>query len=165
MTTAIYGVRETLAELRLMDKKAQLACVREMKKAAQPLSNKIASYLPHEAPLSGFNHAGRTGWNRAEVWQVTTKYGGRRRQNRNEWPLVSLRLNSAPTMIFDMAGKASNNPLGSALSRRFGGASRAAWRPAAEMLEETAKAIEDALDEVMTKMNRNLVKKPAGGEN
>lgn len=158
-TSSVYGVRETLAELRTLDKKAQLACVREMKAAAKPLAGKIASYLPHEAPLSGFDHMGRTGWNRAEIWDVKIKYGGRKRRNKDEWPLVSLRLESAPAMIFDMAGRKNNNPLASKLSGRYGSASRAAWRPAEELLLETAKAIEEALEDVMKKMNQNLTKK------
>lgn len=158
-TSSVYGVRETLAELRTLDRKTQLACVREMKAAAQPLANKIASYIPHEAPLSGFDHLGRTGWNRAEVWQVKTKYGGRKRKNKDEWPLISLRLESAPAMIFDMAGRKSSNLLASKLSSRYGSASRAAWRPAEEMLRQTAAAIEEALEDTMKKMNLNLAKK------
>ena len=160
MAEAIYGVRETLAELRTLDKKAQLAAVREMKSAAQPLANAIAAYIPHRAPLSGFNHLGRTGWNRAEIWDVKIKYGGRRRKNRDEWPLLSLRLESAPAMIFDMAGRKSSNQLASKLSDRFGSASRAAWRPAKELTDATTKAIEAGLEDVYKKMNANLVKKP-----
>lgn len=161
-TSSVYGVRETLAELRTLDRKAQLACVREMKSAAKPLADKIAAYLPHHAPLSGFDHLGRTGWNRADVWQVKTKYGGRKRKNKDEWSLVSLRIESAPAMIFDMAGRGSSNLLASKLSARFGSASRAAWRPAEEMFRETAKAIEEALEKVAKEMNENLVKKPGG---
>jgi len=163
MTEAVYGVRETLAELRTLDRKAQLAAVREMKSAAQPLANKIASYLPHEPPLSGFDHLGRTGWNRSDVWQVKVKYGGRKRKNKDEWPLVSLRLEAAPTVIFDMAGRKSSNLLASKLSARWGSASRAAWRPAEALFRETAAAIEEAIEKASKEINANLVKKSGGG--
>jgi hypothetical protein len=158
-TKSVYGVRETLAELRTLDKKAQLACQREMKSAAKPLANKIAAYLPTTAPLSGFDHLGRTGWNDAAIWDVKIKYGGRKRKDANEWPLLSLRLESAQAMIFDMAGRKTTNLLGSKLSARFGSASRAAWRPAAELFEETAKAITEALEKATKEMNENLVYK------
>jgi hypothetical protein len=160
---SVYGVRETLAELRQLDKRAQLACVREMKSAAKPLANKVAAYIPHTAPLSGFDHLGRTGWNRAEIWDVKIKYGGRRRKNKDEWALVSLRIESAPGMIFDMAGRKSNNLLASKLSARFGSASRAAWRPAEELFRESAKAITQALEEAVKETNENLVYKPGTG--
>lgn len=160
MTASVYGVRETLKELRELDKRAQLACQREMKHAAQPLANAIARYLPHTPPLSGFDHLGRTGWNRAECWAVGIRYGGRKSKKRDEWPLLSLRLDAAPTVLFDMAGRKSSNRLSSALSRSFGGASRAAWRPERELFDKTAKAVLEAVEQAMKETNEQLVYKP-----
>jgi len=161
MAPAIYGVRETLKELRELDKQAQLACVREMKKAARPLAAEIERYIPAGPPLRGFANRGRTGWDNAQH-VVKVKYGGRKRRNRNEWPLLSLRVEGAPTVMFDMAGRRSGNNLSSALSRDYGGASRAAWRPEDRLTTESTQAIEAALDDAMKKVNANLVKKPAG---
>lgn len=157
---SVYGVREALKELRSMDKKAQLACQREMKSAAKPLANKVASFIPTSPPLSGMNHLGRTGWHSADIWNVAIRYGGRKRKDANEWNLLSLRLETAQAVMFDMAGRKTSNRLASALSKSFGGASRAAWRPESELFNETSKAITDALEKVAKELNENLVYKP-----
>lgn len=163
MSNSVYGVRETLKELRELDKKAQLACQREMKAAAKPLANRVASFIPTTPPLSGMNHLGRTGWHSADIWNVAIRYGGRKRKNKDEWNLISLRLETAQAVLFDMAGRKTTNRLASALNKSYGSASRAAWRPEKELFNDTAKTIKEALEKVTKEMNQNLVYKPGVG--
>lgn len=152
---AVYGVNATIKELGTIDKQLKAQVVKQMKHAAKPLADAIQSYIPPEAPLSGFDHAGRTGWKTGRS-TVVVKYGGRRPKNRDTWPLLSLRLDKAAWAIFDMAG---SGVLGQNLGNRFGDRSRAAWRPSADLFEATSDAVKEALRDLMRDMNRSLAVK------
>jgi len=154
-STSVYGVRETLAELREMDKALFFEAVREIKKAASPLARAIESHIPSEPPLSGMAR-GRLAWKKAKV---TVKYGGRKDRNKDEWPLLKLELKDGAAVLFDMAGKNGSSPFADRLSARFGGPSRAAWRPDRELQREAQEAVKDAIARAAKKINQQLVER------
>lgn len=148
----VYGVRETLAALKAAEPKLRLAAMAKMRSAAKPMVDQINAAVPSGPPLSGFDHQGRTGWGKAKKFRA--KVGGRARRDRDTWPLVEIRNDSGPVQIFDMANAGQ---LGSALTSRYGPASRAAWRVSEELAAETERAVLDAIEKASAQVNRELV--------
>lgn len=160
---SIYGVRETLAELRDLDKDVFFEAVREIKKAARPMQSAITSKLPTDPPLSGMAR-GRTAYTRKSR-KVDVKYGGRKDRTKEEWPLLKLQLADAGGAIFDMAGKNTSTQFTAALSAVGGGGpSRAMWRAEGEVKRQTVEAVKDAVARASKKVNAELVERPAGAK-
>ena len=153
--TSVYGVRETLAELRELDKALFFEAVREIKKAAAPMAKELERGLPSEPPLSGMAR-GRLAWRKMKV---TVKYGGRKDRSKDEWPLLKLELKDGAGQLFDMAGKNGSSPFSDRLSSRFGGPSRAMWRDSERLLAESSEAVLDAIARASEKVNKKLVEK------
>ena len=153
--TSVYGVRETLAELKELDKALFFETVRENKKAAAPMVKELERALPSEPPLSGMAR-GRLSWRKMKV---NVKYGGRKDRNKDEWPLLKLELKDGAGQLFDMAGKGGSSPLADRLTARFGGPSRAMWRNTDRLLAESSEAVKDAIARASEKVNRKLVEK------
>lgn len=154
----VYGLRETMAELRKLDKELYKAAMAEMKQAAQPLAMAVHQSFPSEPPLSGFNHNGRTGWSKRK--KPAVKYGGRKYKSGKGWPLLRILVNDAPGQISDMA---NNGNLGEQLTARFGGASRFAYANKEQLMQETAQAVVAAGERAAAQMNRNLAQRPGRG--
>lgn len=158
-TTAVYGVREVMAALKEIEPELRKEALKEIRSAARPMQRAIESRLPAQAPLRGMDNAGRLGWQTANR-RVRVKVGGRKSKGRDEWPLVSLALVSAPVSLFDMAGRAGANEFASRLSGAgYGDASRAAWAQDHELRDETQKAILAAIKKMSDAVNQQLVTK------
>lgn len=157
---SVYGVRETLAELRELDKEIFFAAVREIKSAAKPMQAAMQANLPSEPPLSGMAR-GRTAYTRKSR-KVDIKYGGRKDRTKEEWPLLKLQLRDAGGAIYDMAGKNTTTQFTAALSARGGGPSRAMWRVEGEVKRRTVEAVKDAIARASKQVNQELVTRPAG---
>jgi hypothetical protein len=161
---AVYGVRETLKELKDIDKKLYWQAINEVKAAAEPLRSQINTAIPSSAPLSGMNHKGRTGWTNRNT-RTQTKVGGRKAKNANEWALVSIRVMSAAGQIADMSGAGSggNSGRGAAMIRGLnaagGQASRYVWPTANRAVPAITMAVLDAVRIVESRVNKNLVVK------
>ena len=156
---SVTGVRGTLKVLRQTDTDLYWACVNSIKDAARPMAAAIDQAFPQDAPLSGFAHAGRTGWMNTKKTNV--KFGGRRSRTnvRNqEWPLVRIQVTDAPRQIFDMAGAANDgNPLDTSLKKaNWGRASRSVWRVAPELMKDADRAIKQACRVTVSKVNAKL---------
>ena len=159
-TPQVYGVRETLAALREVEPKMKLAAQSKMRSAAKPLVDAVNAYVPTSAPTRGFDHNGRTGWgNTSKSHKFRAKVGGRKPKHRDEWPLVSIRNDSAPVVIFDMA---NSGQLGGVLRWNYGPASRAAWRPEAQLVRDAQAAVLQAIEAESAKVNQQLATRPGG---
>lgn len=156
----VYGVRETIAQLKALDTSLRKQAINDIKAAAEPLRADIAGRIPTTAPLSGWDHKGRTGWTKKNT-KVTTNYGGRKGRGRREtWPLVRVTLKGSAASIYDMAGRGSdgNTAQGRALIDNLGGnPSRAAWPAAEQKLPQVQSAVLEAIRKVSAQVNRNLV--------
>lgn len=155
MAESVYGVRDTLAQLKDIDPKLRAANAKALRNAAQPLARAIESHIPTSAPLSGMDHAGRTGWQNVDR-KVKTVMPGRKRRGKDEWGLLSLKLVSAPLTMWDMAGKKGGGRFARSLS---GSPSRAAWAPDREMQKLAEKAAIEAIEAMSKEVNATLVKK------
>lgn len=151
MAGSVIGGRATLAELRKFDRELYWGTVNRMKVAAKPLADAIDSNFPTDAPMSGFDHNGRTGWRQRKV--TRTKVGGRR--TGRGWPLVRIIVADAPRMIFDLA----TGNLGDQLEKHgHGSPSRAAWRTSAALRKETTDNVERAIRDASVVANRRLTR-------
>ena len=159
--TSVYGVRETLAELKQLDKAVFFEAIKEIKKAARPLQQKLEAGIPHDPPLSGMTR-GRLKWSGKA--RVEVKYGGRKDRRKDEWPLLKLELKDGAAVVFDMAGKNTGSQFTQALSARHGGPSRAMWRADDAVKREANEAVKDAIARAMKKVNQELVTRPAGAK-
>ena len=156
---AVYGVRDTMNELRNLDKAIYFEAIKEIKRAAKPLQMKMQAELPKKPPLSGMAR-GRYKWTGKE--KVTIKYGGRKDRNKSEWPLLKLELKSPAGIVFDMAGKNTNSPFTRELSARFGSPSRAMWSQEQSAIRATQAAVVEAVREATKLVNQELVQRPTG---
>ena len=101
----VYGVRETLAEIRQVDQDLFFAIRAHMKRTGDLLGNRVIMSSPMTAPISGFrNHRGRTAW---KPGTFKTEVSGRnaRRGATGATPLLSVKFGGAAFNIADMAGK------------------------------------------------------------
>jgi hypothetical protein len=104
----IIGVQAVIRDLNNLDKDLLRQMRREIITEIRPLYSVIKSSIPSTRPLSGFDHNGRTSWNKPV--RVTGKVSYRTRQGRNS--LVSIRTSSAAVELADMAGKRNKFDVG-----------------------------------------------------
>ena len=100
----VYGIRETLAEIRDVDKNLYFAIRAHMKKAGDTLGNRVLGNTPILAPTRGFRHSGRTAW---KPGTFKTEVSGRnaRRGSTGSTPLLRVKFGGVGLNIADMAGR------------------------------------------------------------
>lgn len=109
--TQVYGVQETIAELRKFEPEMINRARKDLKVAAEPMVASIKDYMPNQAPLRGMRHNGRTSWQPSNV-KVTVKTSFAKRTFTREQSLVSIWVGgkkgstgAAGLQIADMAGR------------------------------------------------------------
>jgi len=174
----VYGVRETLAEIRKVDQDLFFAIRGHMKRTGDILGNRVIMSSPMTAPISGFrNHRGRTAW---KPGSFKTEVSGRnaRRGATGSTPLLSVKFGGGAFNIADMAGKKNQvrkpvteiydwrgtrrqhtvttqgKSMVSALGRR---PSRYIWSEAEGQLPMIQQSVLSGVQEYMDTVNRNIV--------
>ena len=104
MSVEVYGVRETLAEIRDVDKDLFFEIRAFMKRAGDTLGNRIQGNIPLIAPIRGFRHNGRTAWRGATTKTVVSGRNARAGMD-GATPLLQVTVNGAAVSIADMAGR------------------------------------------------------------
>jgi hypothetical protein len=174
----VYGIRETLAEIRKVDQDLFFAIRGHMKKAGDNLGNRVISNSPMLGPTKGFkNHRGRTAW---KPGTFKTEVSGRnaRKGVSGSTPLLAVRFGGVAFNIADMAGKANKTakPVteiydwrgtrrrhkvttqGKAMIAALGASpSRYIWSEAEGQLPMIQQSVLAGVEEYMTQVNRNLV--------
>ena len=174
----VYGVRETLAEIRKVDQDLFFAIRAHMKRTGDILGNRVIMSSPMTAPISGFrNHRGRTAW---KPGTFKTEVSGRnaRRGVGGSTPLLSVKFGGAAFNIADMAGKKNQvrKPVtdfydwrgtrrrhtvttqGKAMTSALGSRpSRYVWSEAEGQLPMIQQSVLSGVQEYMDKVNRNIV--------
>lgn len=172
-TPQVYGIRETLAEIKNIDKALYFESVKNIKDAAKPLVGALVQDFSNGAPMSGMEHRGRTGW---KTPKVTTKFGGRKDKTADAWGLVKIIVSGAAPQITDLAknshdgettrsydwkGKKRShkvNGQGAAMIRQLpGNPSRYIWPTTEAFMPMTNRAILKAIEDVSKIVNKNLV--------
>lgn len=172
---AVYGVRETLAEIKAIDEKLYFQCIKEIKQVTEPLSDAISASFPTNPPMSGMANRGRLGYKKPKV---TSKFGGRRPKDKDEWSLVKIIVSGAAAQMIDLAANSDNggksrsykvngqnrshrkNGQGDQMIRNlnsYGQPSRYVWPTANKMLPMISLAVFQAIEEVSRIVNKNLV--------
>ena len=173
----VYGVRETLAEIRNVDADLFFAIRAHMKRAGDTLGNRVITNSPMLGPTRGFrNHRGRTAW---KPGTFKTEVSGRnaRRGVTGATPLLSVKFGGAALNIADMAGKANKvrKPVtdiyswrgtrrqhkvttqGKAMIAALGSSpSRYIWAEAEGALPLIQSSVLNGVEQYMAGVNRNL---------
>jgi hypothetical protein len=174
----VYGIRETLAEIRQVDKDLFFAIRAKMKRTGDLLGNRVIMSSPLLAPTSGFrNHRGRTAW---QPGTFKTEVSGRnaRRGMDGATPLLSVKFGGAALNIADMAGKVNKvrksetnsyawrgttrkhrvtTQGSSMISALKGRPSRYIWAEAENQLPFIQQSVLSGVEEYMATVNRKLV--------
>jgi len=159
-----YGFRETLRELRDIEPRFFRQAVDDIKVDIQPVVEAVKAAIPSTAPLRGFEHRGRTGWN--NVKKVRSRVSTRRPQGLQGTNLISIRAESAAVSIADIVGKsrkptktAQGEVLIAALNRR-GKPSRYVWPAALKEYPRIENSLRKTLDKISEQANKNLLVNP-----
>ena len=173
----VYGVRETLAEIRYVDADLFFAIRAHMKRAGDTLGNRVITNSPMLGPTKGFrNHRGRTAW---KPGTFKTEVSGRnaRKGVSGATPLLAVRFGGVAFNMADMAGKANQvrksetsfypwrgttrkhkvTTQGQAMIKALGGSpSRYVWSEAEGALPLIQSSVLNGVEQYMAKVNRNL---------
>jgi hypothetical protein len=175
----VYGIRETLAEIRKVDQDLFFAIRAHMKRTGDILGNRVITSSPITGPTSGFrNHRGRTAW---KPGTFKTEVSGRnaRKGVTGATPLLSVKFGGAALNIADMAGKVNKvrKPVtdsydwrgtrrrhtvtsqGKAMIAALGGKpSRYIWSEAEGQLPLIQASVLAGVQEYMDQVNKNIVR-------
>lgn len=173
----VYGIRETLAEIREVDKKLFFTIRAYMKRAGDTLGNRVLSNSPMLAPTRGFRHSGRTAW---KPGTFKTEVSGRNAKKgaTGATPLLRVKFGGVALNIADMAGKGGakvRRPVtssyswkgtsrthavttqGRAMIKALGGSpSRYIWAEAETALPMIQNNVLLGVEQYMKDVNRNL---------
>ena len=157
----VTGTKEVAAALDDMPADLYAEICDMMKSEADAVAGGIDSAMPGSAPLSGFEHGGRTSWgNRgsARTYRESSRVAG----NAREWPVYRIALGGYSSAVTDIAGAGSGGKtlqgqaMISALNARSRSASRWVW-PVAKAHEPRIQArMEAAADKVGRQITAEL---------
>ena len=187
METRVYGVQQTIRELKAVEPKAINELRKDLRTSLEPLNATIKAGIPTVAPLRGMRHNGRTAYKPQSI-KVKSQTNFSKRSERNGYALVSIWVGpkagqegAAGFQIADMAGKA--NKVKSGRSRAYAGrpnghrlngqgramidylngrwspASRFVWRRVESQMPTIQREILVTLQKVSERVNKNLVVK------
>ena len=103
----VNGLAEALRTLQKIDPELRKEVVRGMKRAASPIENAARSVIPAAKPLTNW-YNWRGGWDQAQVRKgvkVAFRGGRVRGEERDVFPLLTLRQTNAAGAIYDIAGR------------------------------------------------------------
>ena len=100
----VYGIRETLAEIRDVDQDLFFEIRAYMKRAGDTLGRRVQGNVPLLAPTRGFRHNGRTAWRPATTKTIVSGRNARKGMD-GATPLLQVAVNGAAVSIADMAGR------------------------------------------------------------
>lgn len=179
LSTEVRGLRETLIELRQIDKTLYTQLNSDIKNSALPFAKSIENALPKSAPLSGFTHSGATAFKPSEN-KTDVKTSTRKPRGNEAVSLLKVIVKGRGLAIADMAGRkkttgrssgrskpSARRPTGYRLNgqgtalisnlNRVRGASRFVWPAALKNQNLIDNSIERSLQEASAKINRNLL--------
>lgn len=160
--TQVYGVQEAVKALKEIEPKLYRQALKDIKGAAEPLRAATQSAMPGGPPLSGMDHAGRTGWGARSASRVSVKYGGRRKLDKDVWPLLGIVMSGAAGSIWDMAGRGSSGITASGramIGALPGTPSRTMWPTVEARVSLVESAILKATKAVAAQTNRTLLER------
>jgi hypothetical protein len=149
----VTGLAEALAELRAVDPKLRRAAAKDLRSACEPVRSAVARAFPAGAPMSGWEHQGRTGW---RLPKVKVQVSGRKKARGAAEEIAAVRVvivNSPAAEMYDMAAKGwtpSGRQFVANLAMR---PSRVAWPAAESQLPAVTAAVLKVCEDISARAN------------
>ena len=141
ITTEVVGIRDAVKTLKKLEPAVYKEFRKEAVTALKPITLDAQATLNDAgpAPLSGMARKWAPKGRQIFPWSQTKAVRGVKVSLRpSKAAFLSVQQKDAAGAIFDIAGRATTNRFGEALTRRFGRASRGMW-PAAEANENNVR--------------------------
>jgi hypothetical protein len=109
------------------------------REAAKPILAYAKSIVPNQAPISGWEHTGRTGWNSAKVAKGMVMRAGKKSSFSSYRSLLEFRQTDTAGAIFEVLGRRSRPETEKGrrfldvINKRFPRTSRLLWRAVDEI--------------------------------
>ena len=173
-TQKIRGLDDALKTLGKMDPVLRRAAVKRLKDDVKPIVSAIKAGIP-KSPLSnwvapkqssarrgtvsaGRSASGTPNWEfgkaKSGVRSSVKKQGAR--QMKGKAILVSIRQANGAGVVFDMAGKATNNVFSRNLTNKWGAPSRRMWPIAEQQKPTVLRSIDRSVEDMEKQINRML---------
>ena len=174
MTLETKGFAETMRDLGRIQPAMKRQVVKDIRGIVKPVVDVINARIPAEAPLSGMNHDGRTGWK--NVKKVAVKVDlraprsspGSGTQGAKPISIVRIITKGAPVAIVDMAGKSGGlksrrefkyrRPKFASALNRVGSPSRFMWKDIEQSIGLIEHRLQKTVDDAVYAANKELMK-------
>ena len=159
LTIKVDGVKEAVKYLNQVEPGFRKAYVANMKEIARPMTDAMKSNYDDNRFPSGtkrnWSDDGR------QIFPLSSSNALRgvslRVNNKKVGAAFSVMQKNPAAAIFDIAGRANSNPLGTAFSTKFGRtASRVIWPVFETKIVAISTEIQKVVDGVMAEVNKNL---------
>ena len=172
----IQGLKESLKIVNKVDKKLRLEIGRDIKRIGEKtVVAAINELIPPGAPMSGMEHAKRTGWYNSKNKGVKVKTNTRGARKRNiakgaqyeTIAVITVGTTGAALAMMDMAGKRSSAGEGPRarpnfvplLNERLGRSpSRFMWAGGEKAIPDFQRELKPTIDRVIYRANQELMK-------
>ena len=140
LETEVRGLRETLMELKALDKTLYDQLNSDIKNASLPFARGIENALPTNAPLTGFSHSGATAFRNSDN-KTEVKTGMKKPRGNTPTSLLKVVVKGRGLGIADIAGRRNTT------GRRSGRSKPSARRPTGYRLNGQGTKMIEKLNE------------------
>lgn len=159
LTIKVDGVKEAVKYLNQVEPGYRKAYVANMKEIAKPMTSAMKSNYDD----SRFPSGTKRNWspNGRQVFPLSASKSASgvalRVNNKKSGAAFSVMQKNPAAAIFDIAGRANTNPLGTAFSAKFGrSASRVIWPVFEAKISDITAEVQKVVDDVMAEVNKNF---------
>jgi hypothetical protein len=159
LTIQVNGVKDAVKYLNQVEPGYRKAYVANMKQIAKPMTDAMQSQYDDSKFPSGTKRNWSPGGR--QVFPLSASKAvrgvGVRVNNKKKGAAFSVMQKNPAAAIFDIAGRANVNPLGTAFSTKFGrSASRVIWPVFEARISDLTTEVQKVVDGVMAEVNKNL---------
>ena len=159
LTIQVDGVKEAVKYLNQVEPGFRKAYVANMKQIAKPMTDAMQSQYDDSKFPSGTKRNWSPGGRQVFPLSASNAVRGvsLRVNNKKVGAAFSVMQKNPAAAIFDIAGRANVNPLGTAFSTKFGrSASRVIWPVFEARISDLTTEVQKVVDDVMAEVNKNL---------
>ena len=159
LTIQVNGVKDAVKYLNQAEPGYRKAYVANMKQIAKPMTDAMQSQYDDSKFPSGTKRNWSPGGRQVFPLSASkaVKGVGVRVNNKKRGAAFSVMQKNPAAAIFDIAGRANVNPLGTAFSTKFGrSASRVIWPVFEARISDLTTEVQKVVDGVMAEVNKNL---------
>ena len=159
LTIQVNGVKDAVKYLNQVEPGYRKAYVANMKQIAKPMTDAMQSNYDDARFPSGTKRNWSPGGRQVFPLSASkaVKGVGVRVNNKKRGAAFSVMQKNPAASIFDIAGRANVNPLGTAFTAKFGrSASRVIWPVFEARISDLNIEVQKVVDGVMAEVNKNL---------